>query len=143
MNERIEKKIFILQRMISTYMVTHRNKSLALYGLTSSQIEILFFIKHNQGKNINQSDIEREFKLSNPTVTGILNRLESNGFVKRVKDDNDARIKNIILTEKSIEAKEKMHEGIKALELQLFKGFTEEEKITLYRLQEKLFKNIS
>ncbi|NLC47864.1 MAG: MarR family transcriptional regulator, partial [Tenericutes bacterium] len=115
---------------------------LSLYGLTSSQVEILFFIRHNKEK-VNQSDIERHFKLSNPTVTGIINRLENNGFVKRVKDDKDARVKNIILTEKSNKVKEQMHEGIKSLEKQLFKDFTEEEKEELCLLLGKLFKNIS
>jgi len=38
--------------------------------------------------------------VSNPTVTGIVDRLEKSGYVKRVPDEKDRRVTNIIITNK-------------------------------------------
>ena len=52
---------------------------------------------------MNQKDIEKELDISNPTVTGILNRLEVKGLITRVPCRHDARAKNIEVTEKALE----------------------------------------
>lgn len=57
-------------------------------------------------KNVYQKDIEKEFKIRRPTATAMLKRLESSGFLTRVGEDGDKRLKRIVLTEKA----KKMHE---------------------------------
>ena len=42
-----------------------------------------------------QKDIEKALNLKNPTVTGILKRLEENGFVLIVPSNKDKRCKNV------------------------------------------------
>ena len=46
----------------------------------SSQQEILFYLGFHEGEPIHQREIEKWFHLKNPTVTGILNRLEENAI---------------------------------------------------------------
>ena len=52
------------------------DKNLLKYNLTGMQMEILCYLKCNPDKEIHQREIEYWFQLKNPTVTGILNRLE-------------------------------------------------------------------
>lgn len=75
------------------------------FDLTASQtfsLIYLFEAKRAQ-KEVNQKDIEREMDVSNPTVTGILNRLEHKGLIERVECPSDARVRNIVVTEKALE----------------------------------------
>ena len=51
------------------------NESLARIGLTSAQGRIMFRLMHSK-EHLRARDIEREFCLSHPTVSGILSRLE-------------------------------------------------------------------
>jgi DNA-binding MarR family transcriptional regulator len=44
------------------------------------------------------SDIIKELQVSAPTVTGILDRLEKSGYVRRVEDQNDRRAVMVELT---------------------------------------------
>lgn len=54
------------------------------YGLTGVQGRILFFISHKtlkEHKNVHQNDIENEYHLSKSTVSGIVKRMNKNGFL--------------------------------------------------------------
>ena len=59
------------------------DKNLLKYNLTGMQMEILCYLKCNPDKEIHQREIEYWFQLKNPTVTGILNRLEEKGYITR------------------------------------------------------------
>lgn len=48
------------------------------------------------------SELSREMQISAPTITGIIDRLEKTGYVKRLLDKNDRRAVNIILTKRGI-----------------------------------------
>ena len=64
------------------------DKNLLKYNLTGMQMEILCYLKCNPDKEIHQREIEYWFQLKNPTVTGILNRLEEKGWVRSAKQGN-------------------------------------------------------
>ena len=88
-------------KMIQKTFEERRNKHLSKYNLTSSQQEILFYLGFHEGEPIHQREIEKWFRLKNPTVTGILNRLEEKGFIVRKTKENDKRFRMIELTEKT------------------------------------------
>ena len=47
-------------------------------------------------------DLSKAMHVSAPTVSGIVDRLENSGYLKREPDTNDRRVTNIILTKKGI-----------------------------------------
>ena len=57
--------------------LTERLKKL---GITSSQCAVLDYLFHTDKEEVNQIDIEKNLNLKNPTVTGLLKRLDENGF---------------------------------------------------------------
>lgn len=85
---------------INREMEKAMNERLRKYDLTKSQQDILNFLHKSSKKMVIQKDIEEYFHISNPTVTGILNRLEQKGFIVRKTDERDRRIRTIVLTEK-------------------------------------------
>ena len=95
--------------------------------LTASQGPILGFIAHRKEPPCAR-DIEEQFHLSHPTVSGLLARLEKKGFVEFFPDETDRRCKRIRLLPKGAECIAIMRKTIDRNEIQLVKGFTDEEK---------------
>lgn len=66
------------------------------YGLTGPQLWVLLKIRGTS--NITASDLAREVRLSQATLTGILERLEDRGLLERKRDTVDRRCIHIWLT---------------------------------------------
>lgn len=118
------------------------NQDFEELGLTFSQSGILMYILLNKNNKINQRDIENEFDLSNPTINGILNRLENKGLVKRIINDTDKRVKHIIPLKKAENFIELVKQKKETLENNMTKNINEEELKTFNIVLEKMLKNI-
>ncbi len=95
--------------------------------LTAAQGHIMGFLAHRKEPPC-PKDIEEEFQLSHPTVSGILTRLEKKDFIEILPDDQDRRCKRIYLRPRGRECMETMHGVIHSNETRLVEGFTEEEQ---------------
>lgn len=104
--------------------VTH---ALETMELTSSQGHIMGFLAHRKEPPCPR-DIEEEFQLSHPTVSGLLTRLEKKDFIEILPDAHDRRCKRIHVRPKGRECMENMHQVIQTNEKRLVAGFTEEEQ---------------
>jgi len=63
-----------------------------------SQVLALVSIQERGGCTLTQ--LRKEMHVSAPTITGIIDRLERDGYVKRSTDPHDRRVKNVVLTKK-------------------------------------------
>lgn len=88
------------------------------------------FISKRKNNNIEtyQKDIEKEFKISRSTASGLLNSMEEHGYIYREISNLDNRLKIIRLTEKSIELNKKVLSTFDEVEEKALDGFTEKEK---------------
>ena len=132
---------FYLKKLFQT-MEKKLNKDLENIDLTSMQEQVLIYLYKNKNNIINQRDIERKFALTNPTVNGILNRLEKKGFVKRLVSHIDARNKEISLTDKSISLINDMKKSAIKLENKMTLGIEKDELDIFYRVIKKMFNNV-
>lgn len=119
------------------------NKMLKSIGITSSQCEVLDYLFHTSKEAVTQRDIERHLNLRNPTVTGLLKRLDEKGFILSVQSNMDRRCKNIFLTEKAYDIQRKMEASRKKSDRQLTMGMSKKEVQTLKKALEKVLYNIS
>jgi len=137
-----DKKLGYYFKVMANEMVRNRNKDLEKLGLTSSQCDILLYLIAHYKEEINQRDIEQFFKLSNPTVSGILDRLQSKGFIIRKPSSKDARSKQIELTEKSREVNQDMEQKMQYLEKKLLENVSKDELLIFQKVAKQLHDNI-
>lgn len=140
-----EIRVGVILKNINKVFENNCNRELKKNDITMSQHHVLVYILNNSknGNEINQKDIERTFDLSNPTVTGILNRLESKSFITRETSLKDARYKKILVTDKALNIGKELKQKGKKLEEKLVKGMSDEEANKLKELLNKVFENIS
>ena len=131
-------------KIINNYFENQLNLGLAEYNLTRSQMDVLIVLKINEKKNIetNQKDIEKALSLKNPTVTGILDRLEDKGYINRNVSSKDKRLKQITLTSASNEILLKSRNHAKKIEEKILSPLSDEEKDELLKLLDKIKINI-
>ena len=106
--------------------------ALATMDLTAAQGHIMGFLSHAKNAPCSR-DIEEAFHLSHPTVSGLLSRMESKGFIEFRPDGQDRRIKRIHLLEKGRQCSADIRQTILANEQRLVAGFTETEKEQFYQ----------
>ena len=58
-------------------------------------------------KKLNFKEISSKLKMKTGKLTPILNKLESNGYIEKVKDENDDRKIQLVVTQKGLEVGEK------------------------------------
>ena len=114
------------------------NQLLAPYGLSDSQFKILMVLYHAPMGSVRQIDIETKFAMTNPTVTGLVQKLEKSDLVTRIPHPQDKRSKILLLTDHAVEMKEELLALADALELQMTKNLTEKECGQLSRLLQKI-----
>ena len=95
--------------------------------LTAAQGHIMGFLARRKEPPCPR-DIEEEFQLSHPTVSGLLSRLEKKDFIQLRPDEHDRRCKRIHVLPKGKECMENMHQVIQSNEKRLVEGFTAEEQ---------------
>lgn len=115
--------------------------ALASMDLTAAQGRIMGFIIHRQSPPCAR-DIEQTFRLSHPTVSGILSRLEQKGFIEFRPDENDRRCKRIYPLAKGLALNETMHQTILANEEKLVQDFSDEEKQLFAALLQRAITNM-
>lgn len=119
------------------------NENMSSVNLTRSQMDVLVYtyFKNQNGIEVNQVDIERDLNLKNPTVTGLISRLEKKEYVKREKSSKGSNYKSIIVTESGKAIIENGKQITDKVEKEIFSVLTNEEKKELTRLIQKVIDN--
>ena len=102
------------------------NQRLVELDLTSAQGHVIFYLTHSPAPPCAR-DFETAYGLSHATVSGILSRMESKGFIALRPDPADRRIKRIYLLEKGHACSQRIWQHIEESERTLTTGFSEEE----------------
>lgn len=130
-------------KQLYNVMEQGRNKRMAPIELTASQMDVIIFLAFNQDKEVNQIDIEKYMRCSNPTVTGIVKRLEAKQFIERLPSEKDKRYKRLVLTEKANKLLEEGDANRRREESMLLQGFSEEDKSRALSYIRRMISNLS
>ena len=136
-NKHIGKYISQLYRKGSVFI----NKEVSEYGIGSGQFMFLLELYINDGKN--QEEIAETLKIDKGTTARALKKLEEQGFVTRIKDENDKRSNKIYLNDKAKDVREGVLDDLNDWNKEITKSLTEEEEEMLKSLLEKVCKNIN
>jgi len=128
-------------KMVEHLTKRFRDEHLKQIGLTQSQADVIILLAHESDKVFHQRDIERAVNYTNPTVTGLLNRLEQKNFIVRQVDPNDSRARIIKLTDTALEILEEIYQSIRQTEQMILDGFSKEELDILMPFMSRMAKN--
>jgi DNA-binding MarR family transcriptional regulator len=129
-------------KRISNAMDRKRTVDLEDLGLTSSQGLVLGYLARHTEEAVFPGDVCRHFGLSQPTVTGILQRLEAKGFLRYADDPGDRRRRRIVPTQKALDCHEWVKQRFIETEQLLTEGLTEAERSQLLVLLDRLLANM-
>ena len=99
---------------------------------------IIEYLYRHRDEPVFQRDIEREFSITRSTVTNILQLMERKGYIQRLSVPQDARLKQLVLTEEGIQRHEKTLLSFHQTDDYVAGLLTEEENAELLRLLNKL-----
>ena len=111
--------------------------------ISSSQMRTLSYLISNADHEINPRDLEQYFRISKPTVTGVLKRLEEKGYLHYEPSGKDLRYKQIVLDDKAYQCAKQLHARFEAMERKLYQGLSDEELELTRSLLLRLLDNIS
>jgi DNA-binding MarR family transcriptional regulator len=123
----VEDRLIFLISKVYQKLIINLQKSFSESGIevTPIQVMLLFFLQENNGLSLTQ--ISQGLMLENPTVTGLIDRLEKLGYVKRSDHPNDRRIYLVHLTEKGNKVAKKALPIVKRLNEEIKRGYSKEE----------------
>ena len=110
--------------------------------VTGTTGKIIGFLYYNGDKEIFQKNIEEAFQIRRSTASKILKIMEQKGFICRESNNCDARMKRIILTEKSLVFHNIVNETINCVECKISKEIPEEELKIFLKVLDKIKSNI-
>ena len=134
--------IGFLFKQINTIYEKEFNNRLKKLGITASQCAVLDYLFNTSEEEITQKDIEKALNLKNPTVTGLLKRLDEKGFVLVVPSNKDKRCKNVFLTEKAYDIQRRMEMDRKKIDKMLTLGMTKKEVASLEKMLKRVLYNV-
>jgi len=134
-----------LLKLVSNQLDRCRNLDFEQMDLTSSQANIMMFLFANRHRPVTHQDIQLSLHLSHPTITGLMQRLETKGFVERTANPLDNRCKFVKLTEKGEKLERRLKMNSKALERMALEDITDQQlsvfNSTLYEIARNLLRS--
>jgi DNA-binding MarR family transcriptional regulator len=123
----IEDRFIFLISKVCQKLIINLQKAFSESGVevTPIQVMLLFFLQKNDGSSLTQ--ISQGLMLENPTITGLIDRLEKSGYVKRSDHPNDRRVYLVHITEKGNKVANKALPIIKKLNEQIKEGYSKGE----------------
>ena len=123
----------------------HGRRSMKAMEMTPAQMDVLLMLyaMEQRGEEATQREIETFLRLSNPTVTGILNRMEEKEFIRRVRKETDKRCRFIYMTEHGRTYMKTLEDARKQGEAHIVKGMTPEQVEELKQLLKIVLSNLT
>lgn len=104
---------------------------------------LAYLCKYRGKRDIFQRDIEQKFCIRRSTATDLLANMERKGFITRESVESDARLKKIVVTDKTLEMHKKMEKFAREFEQKVVAGITDEEKQNATAVLQKISANLS
>ena len=130
---RIGVELRALNNMIMRFVESTASKR-ELDAVTGTNGWIIGFLAQQQERAVFQRDLEREFGITRSTASKVVDLMVKKGLIERRSVAYDARLRQLVLTEKAWAVANVMQKEGEGLERRLLKGFSasEIEQLTDY-----------
>ncbi|KAF6579772.1 MULTISPECIES: MarR family winged helix-turn-helix transcriptional regulator [unclassified Paenibacillus] len=126
---------------ISSQMRRNYSESLRELNLYVGQDNLLYRLWLGDG--VTQMQLCEHLKCEPPTVTNMVKSLEQNGFIYRKRDEQDARIMRIFLTDKGKELETPVEIKWRQQQEKLLQSISTEDRLILRQLMQQMENNLS
>lgn len=139
--KRVGYQLKALDHMFRRSMEANIRKN-GFEGMSVINAWIIDYLVDNEGRDIFQKDIEKNFKIGKSSIAGTLKMMEEKNFIIRQPVKGDARLKRVCLTDKGREYSRKMEQGRDEMEKKVCRGLTEEEVKLFFDIIKKMQDNL-
>ncbi len=126
MEESIIREIHALSNRICRLLGNSPERR-RLEEVTGKNTWIIGYIANNEGTDVFQRDLENQFGITRSTASKVVNRMVKKGIIERQSVPEDARLKKLVLTERSREIHQRMEAEFRDMEDTLTEGFSGKE----------------
>ena len=134
-DDRLIYLLFTAQQKLRTYlkkMMTKEN-----VRVTTAQAGILFLLKQKDGRTM--SELSQILSIDNSTITGLVDRLEKTGLVRRDASPHDRRASHVFINPQGIEEEDKAKRVIRMVNQEIKNGFSAGELDSFNRILRSFF----
>ena len=112
-------------------------------GITRAQWWVLFNLSRHDGEPLNQNELAQMVELGSAALGELIQRLEKSGFVKRLIDPHDRRVKRVVIATRGREVLEHMKLVARENNSAIMSGISSEEQLVLNDLLSRMKQNLS
>ena len=121
--------------------VQHTATQHEMEAVSGTNGRIIRFLSEHTDRDIYQKDLESEFGITRSTASRVLRLMEQKGLVERQSVPQDARLKKLVLTERSRRLVQEMCQTGMTIDTRLLQGLSPDEVQTLYGFLDRMFRN--
>lgn len=140
MNNKMGGLLISKINFLSGRLFTRLMKSTEKTNINHAQGKILFILSKKEEMAIN--DLCKELSLSKSTLTSMLDRLCTNGYISKKTSDIDKRITLVSITDKASSEINIYKNTVFKMEEVFYKDFTNEEIQEFEKYLERVYKNL-
>lgn len=136
------------QNSISNLLVQicklRRNKSNILLsdaGIHVGQDILLYYLNVEDGQTV--SALVEKMCIQHATISTMIDRMQANGMIKKIKDNTDKRTSRVFITEQGQEAYKQIAKIWNIMEASVIKGLDTNQQKTLNELLQIVLNNLS
>jgi DNA-binding MarR family transcriptional regulator len=140
MGRDLENDLGFLIHDVARFMRRKFDREVRVTGLTRAQWWVLVELLRDNGQT--QSGLAENMELDKATLSSLIDKLETAGFVRRQPDPHDRRVKRVLRTEKVNAILPMLSAAGEALYAQAFAGIEPAERRSLQDLLLRLKRNL-
>jgi DNA-binding MarR family transcriptional regulator len=144
-NEAILPQAAIMCHIMLLHSVLERsaNRVVEAHGLTFPQWMALGCIGHCGEQGIRHSELGNRLMVSKAPVTGVVDRLERGGYVRRAADDKDRRVSRVVITPEGDAAWKQVRQTLREHSIKACAVLSSEEQTMFLNILSRLLEDVS
>lgn len=135
----IDSCVCFITNKVSKKLADKLNKRLTMAGSTRAQWLVMYYIERYE--KMSQTELADKLDLKSSTVVRLLDRMEKEEIVLRIKGQKDRRVTYIMLTDKGKKRIEELLPIVQEVSILFSRGISEEEFEIFNTVLNKLYEN--
>ena len=134
--------LYLLIYLTHAALFQARYNEIKAFGVTSMELALLTVVQ-GLGESATPAEISRWMMRKRPTISGLLNRMERNGLIRREYHESDRRSYRIFLKKKAREMKDELIAIVEEVSAAATRGISARDEKEIIRLMNIINGNLN